>query len=117
MDKNITRYKPYINGFIISLLATFGAYIVATKPYVVLDGPTIGLLVGFAVVQLVAQVFYFLHLGKESRPRWNLSAFLLMVMVVAFIVVGSIWIMHNLNYNMMIEPMLEKMLTDEGLHL
>ena len=38
-----------------------------------------------------------------------------MIMVVLFIVVGSIWIMNNLNYNMMGEHVDELIIEDEGL--
>jgi cytochrome o ubiquinol oxidase operon protein cyoD len=70
----------YTIGYLLSIVLTVLAY--------------------FLVVQLVVQLLFFLHLGQESRPRWHLLVFLMMIGFVAIIVVGSIWIMKNLDYNM-----------------
>ena len=53
-----------------------------------------------AVVQLVVQLVFFLHLGRERQPRWNLLAFAFMAIVLLILVLGSLWIMNNLNYHM-----------------
>lgn len=115
MEKLHPHYKPYIVGFVISLLALVGAYIIVTRPDVSLDSSAIGFLIVFALVQLVAQIVFFLHLPQESKPRWNLFAFGLMIVVVGFIVIGSLWIMNNLNYNMMSDASVEKIIEDEGI--
>lgn len=112
---NTPRYLPYIIGYILSLVFTVNAYLVVASAN---TGPTpmmVGLLVGLAVGQLITQIIFFIHLGREPKPRWNTLAFLLMLMVVAFIVVGSLWIMNNLNYNMMGEHTDELIIEDEGL--
>jgi len=44
----------------------------------------------------------FLHMNTSSEDRWNLVAFVFTVLIIAILVVGSIWIMWNLNYNMMV---------------
>ncbi len=44
---------------------------------------------------------YFLHMNSKSDEGWNLTAFIFTVIIIAIVVVGSIWIMWNLNYNMM----------------
>ncbi len=53
-----------------------------------------------AVVQFIVQLVFFLHLGRETKPRWKLVTFCFMIGVVLIIVFGSIWIMTNLNYHM-----------------
>lgn len=58
-------------------------------------------LVGFAITQLAVQMVFFLHLGQEKRPRWNFIIFIFMLLTLGIIVFGSLWIMDNLNYNMM----------------
>jgi cytochrome o ubiquinol oxidase operon protein cyoD len=83
-----------------SLLLTLLAYLLVTKD--VVDGwVVIPAIVVLAVVQFVVQLVFFLHLGRETKPRWNLMAFLFMLLVVFIVVVGSLWIMANLDYNMM----------------
>jgi len=46
-------------------------------------------------------LIFFLHLGIESKPRWNLLVFYFMVVVLAILLYGSFWIMSNLDYRMM----------------
>jgi cytochrome o ubiquinol oxidase subunit IV len=53
-----------------------------------------------AVVQFVVQMVYFLHVGSERKPRWKAMVMWLMLVVVLILVVGSVWIMNNLNYRM-----------------
>jgi cytochrome o ubiquinol oxidase operon protein cyoD len=54
---------------------------------------------GLAVMQLVIQVVFFLHIGRGSRLKLVTFGFALLIILI--VVVGSIWIMNNLNYNMM----------------
>lgn len=88
----------YIIGFALSLVLTLTAYWVTVKG---IDTTTLYLILGvLALVQMVVQLVFFLHLGEEARPRYKLATFLLMAFMLAIIVVGSIWIMDNMNYNM-----------------
>lgn len=93
-------YGTYTAGYVLSVLWTLLAYVIVAGH--ILSGTwAIAAVVALAVVQLVTQLIFFLHLGQEGKPRWNLAAFLFTVLTVFVIVAGSLWIMHNLNYNMM----------------
>lgn len=98
------KFSAYAVGFIFSLLFTLLAYLVVTKDVVSAQWvvPCIAVL---AVAQLVVQLVFFLHLGRESKPRWNLMAFLFMLLVVFIVIGGSLWIMQNLDYNMVPQGM------------
>ena len=87
-------------GFILCLVFTITAYYISQTLGIDLT-TKIGLIAGFAFIQFLVQMVFFLHLGREKRPRWKLGMFFSMVVVVGILVVGSLWIMHNLNYNMM----------------
>ena len=89
----------YVTGFVFSLLLTLAAYLVVVREVVALQ-LVVPIIVGLALVQLFVQLTFFLHLGREPKPRWNLMAFLFMVLVVFIVVAGSLWIMANLDYNM-----------------
>lgn len=94
------KVKQYAIGFIVSLVLTFSAYFIVTNTY--LEGMAAMIAVGvLAFSQMVVQLIFFLHLGEESRPRVKLFAFISMSIVLLIIVVGSLWIMSHLNYNMM----------------
>ncbi len=88
----------YTVGFAFSIILTLVAYITAVKGSLSGWG-LIYLLAGLAVIQLVVQLVFFLHLGRESKPRWNLTVFAFALMVVIILVFGSLWIMKNLNYS------------------
>ncbi|MBD9250723.1 MAG: cytochrome o ubiquinol oxidase subunit IV, partial [Cronobacter sakazakii] len=61
-----------------------------------------GVVVATAVVQILVHLVCFLHMNASSEERWNLVAFVFTLLIIAIVVVGSIWIMWNLNYNMMV---------------
>lgn len=90
--------RSYTVGFVLSLLLTMTAYLLVTHN-LLHDWSLIYVLAMLAVAQLMVQLVCFLHLGRESRPRWNLTAALFAVMVVGIVVFGSLWIMKNLQYN------------------
>jgi cytochrome o ubiquinol oxidase operon protein cyoD len=90
--------RSYTVGFVLSLVLTLAAYLLVSHG--VYDGwALVGALAVLAVTQLFVQLGFFLHLGRESRPRWNLTVMLFAVMVVFIVVFGSLWIMKNLQYN------------------
>ncbi len=99
-DVEYGTIKSYLGGFLLSLLLTLGAYYAATLKFFSPLGIdiTVGL---FAIFQSVIQLLLFFNLTREPKPRWNLIVFLFMLMVVVIIILGSIWIMNNLNYNLM----------------
>lgn len=93
----------YLVGFLSAFVLSFAAFwLVTSRP--VDGGWLIAALISLAVVQLIVQLVFFLHIGTESRPRWNLTALLFMLIMLVVIVAGSLWIMNNLNYNMMMTP-------------
>lgn len=90
----------YIAGFVISLVFTLIPYYIVTRHV----SDATNLLYGitfFGVAQLLAQVLFFLHLPAKEKPYWNLLVFFFTLLIVAFLVVGTLWIMYHLNYNMM----------------
>jgi cytochrome o ubiquinol oxidase operon protein cyoD len=92
--------KSYVIGFMLSLLLTglsFGAVMSGLVPGdAILPAITV-----LAVVQLIVQLVFFLHLGTSPEQRNNTTIFLLTIMLIAIIVSGSLWVIHNANVNMM----------------
>ena len=64
-------------------------------------GTTIIAISLLAAVQVVVQLVYFLHMDRSSEQRWNVLTFIFTIKVLAIILVGSLWVMHNMNANMM----------------
>lgn len=93
----------YVSGFVGALAVTVVAFALVMSR-VLTGGWLIAVLVMFALVQLWVQLTFFLHLGSEAKPRWQLTAFLFTAVMVLVIVIGSLWIMYHLNYNMSMTP-------------
>jgi cytochrome o ubiquinol oxidase operon protein cyoD len=90
--------KGYIVGFVSSLYLTLTAYFVVSRHR--FSGTTLLLIItGLALIQFLVQLLYFLHLGRETQPRWKLVTFYFMLGTVAILVFGSLWIMTNLDYH------------------
>lgn len=95
---NQSRLSAYITGFVLSIVLTIIPYIMVVNQFV--HGTTlIVTLVVFALLQLLIQLQFFIHLGHESGTPWNKIVFLFMMLIVFIIVVGSLWIMKNLDYH------------------
>ena len=92
--------KTYMTGFILSIILTVLPFWMvmtgAASPAVIL-----GTILAMAVVQVLVHLVCFLHMNTKSDEGWNMTAFVFTVLIIAILVVGSIWIMWNLNYNMM----------------
>ena len=94
-------FKPLYLGFILSIILVLAAYRIATYYHLTNWHLTLTLFV-FAILQMLIQLVFFLHLGLgESKPHWNVISFLFMVLVIVVVIGGSLWIMYNLNYNLM----------------
>ena len=90
----------YVIGFVLSLVLSVAAYLLV-KQQLGHGTPLLIMVSILAVTQLVVQLVCFFHLGREPKPYLNTTSFLFMILVVGTIGIGSIWIMHNLNYRMM----------------
>ncbi|AKH62411.1 MULTISPECIES: cytochrome o ubiquinol oxidase subunit IV [Photorhabdus] len=94
--------KSYIIGFVLSVILTVIPF------WMVMDGSAshatiLTTVVGLAVVQILVHFIYFLHMNTSSEERWNLVALLFTILIIGIVVVGSLWIMYNLNINMMVD--------------
>ena len=90
--------RTYVIGFALSIVLTLIAYALVVNE-VWSSNVLIAVIIGLAIVQLFVQLVFFLHLGRESKPRWNLIVLTFAVIVVVIVVLGSLWIMQNLNYS------------------
>jgi len=91
--------KSYIVGFILSLVLSIIPFVLVLKKIVVGQQAFLAISV-LALVQLIVQIYFFLHLNTHSKARWNLNIFLFTLLVVGILVGGSLWIMYNLDYYM-----------------
>lgn len=96
--------RSYVTGYVLSLGLTGTAFALvhkhlATNHAFPTDTFMFWALSALALAQLFVQLIFFLHLDKESKPRWNSVVLAFAAIVVVILVGGSIWIMTNLNYH------------------
>ena len=91
--------KSYLIGWVGSLLLTLSAFaLMYANGW---DDATIYIVISvLAILQLILQSICFLRLNATPAGCWNLFPFLFVLMIIAFLVGGSFWIMYNLNGNM-----------------
>jgi cytochrome o ubiquinol oxidase subunit IV len=100
-DQERGSFRAYVVGFVSSLVLTISAYLlVVNHQSGTGTNGVLAAIVGLALVQFGVQLWFFLHLGQETKPRWKLLVLAFMIMVVLIMVFGSLWIMDNLNYRM-----------------
>lgn len=90
----------YITGFALSILLTVIPYVIVTERLFTRTS-LLAWVIFFAVAQFLVQVIFFLHLPVKIKPYWNIIVFIFTLLIVLFLVVGTLWIMYHLNVNMM----------------
>lgn len=93
--------NAYLMGLILSVLLTAAAFLLVWVKISINRQVLIFTLIGLAAAQATAQVLFFLHVGEEAKPRWETVVFLFTILVLLIIVVGSLWIMADLNNRLM----------------
>lgn len=93
--------RGYLTGFLLSaVLTAIPFWLVMTKALPT-SGMTALVVLGFAAVQIVVHMVYFLHMNTRVEGGWSMLALLFTAVLVLIMLAGSIWVMYNLNTNMM----------------
>jgi cytochrome o ubiquinol oxidase operon protein cyoD len=107
--------RSYVIGFGLSLVFTLIPYYLVVNHRV--TGTTLLMtIMSFALVQLIVQITFFLHLGRGPAPRWNLYFFVGTVGVILIVVGGSIVIINNLHRNSVPLDQTRRIIDNEGIY-
>jgi len=87
-------------GLGFSIVLTVAAFLLAGSNIIYAPAVPVALIV-LAIAQMGVHLVFFLHITTGPDNTNNVLALAFGVLVVALIVVGSIWIMDHLNQNMM----------------
>jgi cytochrome o ubiquinol oxidase operon protein cyoD len=105
-EEAIVEHEPagglsgYLLGYGLAILLT-GASFVAAQTDLIYQPAVISALVVLAVAQMGVHLVFFLHLTTGPDNTNNILALAFGVLIVALVVLGSIWIMTHLNHNVM----------------
>jgi len=92
--------RSYMIGFVLAAVLTavpFGLVMSGSLP----NGTAGPVCMVFAAVQVVVHLIYFLHMNSKSSRSWNGAAFVFTLIILLILMVGTLWVMHNMNLNMM----------------
>jgi len=96
-------YMSYTAGLGLAIIATIASFVVAQTNLLWAPGISVGLIV-LALAQIGVHLVFFLHLGSGSDSTNNILALAFGVLIVFLVITGSVWIIANLNSNMMPMP-------------
>ena len=100
-EGNHGSVKSYVIGFILSVILTaipFGLVMAGGFDSRALTAVTV---IGFAVVQILVHMVYFLHMNGTQEEGWTLLSTIFTIVVVVILLAGSLWVMYHMNNNMM----------------
>ncbi len=87
--------RHYLTGAVLSAVLTVVAF--GTVMVLALDRPvTLVVIAVAAILQIVVQLRYFLHIGLDRQKREDLQLILFSVLMLSLMAFGTIWIMLNL---------------------
>lgn len=90
----------YVVGFILAVLLTVVPFaMVMSESFP--RGVTIISISVMAAVQILVHLICFLHLDRSPEQRSNIQVGLFSLLIVGIVIIGSLWVIHNLNVNML----------------
>lgn len=99
-DEEIGGLRGYALGYGLAVLLTAASFWAATSD-VIYEPAVVSALVVLAIAQMGVHLVFFLHLTTGPDNINNILALAFGILIVALVVLGSIWIMGHLNHNMM----------------
>jgi cytochrome o ubiquinol oxidase operon protein cyoD len=93
--------KSYAIGFVLSVILTAIPFWLIMGKVIDKSSTAAIVVLGFAAVQVIVHMIYFLHMNTKVEGGWSMLAMIFTIMVVVIMMSGSIWVMYHLNHNMM----------------
>ena len=99
-EESTANFLSYTAGLGLAVLATIVSFVVSQTNLLWPPGIAVGLVV-LAFAQIGVHLVFFLHLGSGADNTNNILALAFGLLIVFLVITGSIWIIANLNSNMM----------------
>jgi cytochrome o ubiquinol oxidase subunit IV len=102
---SLKRYiVKYMIGFGSALILSVIAYVIVVERWFESSALTMAVLLLLAFIQLVVQLVCFLHIGFHKRSLERTVTIIFTMIMMLVIVLGSLWVMYNLDYRMGMNP-------------
>jgi len=96
--------KGYLTGFVLAAILTVIPFWLVMGHVIESDAVTTVVVLALAAVQIFVHMVYFLHMNSNSEGGWNLMALVFTLIIVVVTLAGALWVMYNMNTNMMHLP-------------
>ena len=96
-------YLSYTAGLGLAIVATIASFVVSQTNLLWAPGIPVGLVV-LAFAQIGVHLVFFLHITTGRDNTNNVLALAFGMLIVILVIGGTLWIMTNLNANMMPSP-------------
>ncbi|MCG7494388.1 cytochrome o ubiquinol oxidase subunit IV [Thalassobius sp. Cn5-15] len=93
--------KSYLIGFVLSVVLTAVPFWIVMGD--VMDNKTLAVVLIFVLggMQMLVHIHYFLHVTIKAEAGWQVMSMGLTILLLVIVLSGSIWVMFNLEENMM----------------
>ena len=99
-EESTANFLSYTAGLGLAVLLTIASFVVRRRICCGRPGIPVGLIV-LAFAQIGVHLVFFLHIGSGPDHTNNILALAFGVLIVFLVIAGSVWIIANLNANMM----------------
>jgi cytochrome o ubiquinol oxidase subunit IV len=93
------RWPTYAVGFGLAAGLTAASFVLAGGGWLT-PASLVAALVALAIAQMIVHLIFFLHITTAPAQKTNILALLLTLLIIALVVIGSLWIMAQLNTHM-----------------
>lgn len=98
--------RTYLIGLGLAILLTMASFWAAQTHLIYGPGISVAIVV-FAIAQMGIHLVFFLHITTDPDNANNVLALAFGILIACLVIFGSLWIMANLNHNML--PMQQMM--------
>lgn len=100
-DAPHSTFSGYMIGFMASVILTAIPFWLVMGDVLPSRNATIVVILGFALVQIIVHMIYFLHMNFQSEGGWTMLSLIFTVVLLFITLAGSLWVMYHMNVNMM----------------
>ena len=93
------QWPTYAVGFALAAGLTGASFVLAAHQWLT-PASLVAALVVLAIAQMIVHLIFFLHITTAPAQKTNILALLLTLLIIALVVIGSLWIMAQLNTHM-----------------
>ena len=104
----LSGVRSYVIGLVVAAALTGASFFLAGSGLIYGPGIPVALM-ALAVGQMGVHLVFFLHITTGSDNTNNILALAFGVLIVALVMIGSLWIMAHLNHNLMSPEMMRRM--------